>query len=330
MPAIDRAGPVVLDAAMGTRLVARGLDLASSDPCLWVLDRPDDVREIHRRDVAAGADGVTTDTFGAHRAWLDRFGRAEDVARVNRRAVEIAREAAGPFRLVLGSVGPAASAHPRDLAEQVDLLSDAGVDALLFETLRPDEAVTILSVLGECGVRGSLDRRPDHLSPPCEAGAGGVKLVENAGPAPTPPCIPPSQGGKSSRTTPAGYHLGEDLPRIVSLFAWPSDGLADLARRLEDLGASAIGVNCVAGMPAALDVLRRLAPVTTLPLLVRPSAGLPGEPPALPGSFAAAVPELISLGVRFLGGCCGTTHEHVAALRHACDASAVRAAETLA
>src|SRR5581483_10567116 len=88
-------GPILMDAAMGTRLIARGLDLAHDDPCLWCLDRPDEVLDIHRRDVAAGADAVLTNTFGANRLTLDRLGRSADVVAINRRAVELARAAAG-------------------------------------------------------------------------------------------------------------------------------------------------------------------------------------------------------------------------------------------
>src|SRR3954453_4253877 len=78
-------GPLVLDAAMGTRLIARGLDLLGDDPALWNLSHPGVVRELHARDVAAGSDAVVTNTFGANRIWLARYGRAKDVAEINRR-----------------------------------------------------------------------------------------------------------------------------------------------------------------------------------------------------------------------------------------------------
>lgn len=132
------AGPLLLDAAMGTRLIARGLDLSGDDPCLWCLDRPEEVAEIHRLDVRAGADALTTNTFGANHAWLSRFGRADEAAEINRAAVAIAREAAGPDRLVLGCIGPSATFRegegPGPLAEQAYALARAGVDALILET----------------------------------------------------------------------------------------------------------------------------------------------------------------------------------------------------
>ena len=102
---------LVMDSAMGTRLIARGLDLRSDDPALWNLSRPEDVLDCHARDVSAGADVLLANTFGANRPNLDRLGRSSDLLAINRRAVALAREAAGPGRFVLGSIGPAAAGN---------------------------------------------------------------------------------------------------------------------------------------------------------------------------------------------------------------------------
>ncbi|RUL88651.1 homocysteine S-methyltransferase family protein [Tautonia sociabilis] len=125
--------PLVLDAAMGTRLIARGLDPASDDPCLWCLDRPEEVARVHRLDALAGADALTTNTFGANRSWLSRFGRSDDAAAINREAAAIARAAAGPDRLVLGCIGPTAGS-PEAERDQARALAAGGVDALILET----------------------------------------------------------------------------------------------------------------------------------------------------------------------------------------------------
>ncbi len=82
-------GPLVLDAAMGTRLCARGLDLRSDDPCLWNLTHPAEVLDLHERDVSAGSQVVFTNTFGANRFWLANYDRADAVATINRRAVAL-------------------------------------------------------------------------------------------------------------------------------------------------------------------------------------------------------------------------------------------------
>jgi methionine synthase I (cobalamin-dependent) len=251
--------PVVLDAAVGTRLIAHGLRLDRDDPCLWNLSAPEAVADLHARDAAAGALAVLTNTFGANRAWLARFDRSGDAQTINLRAVELARAAAGPERFVVGAIGPTASDDPSACRAQAEALAGAGVDALVFETFTFDQASRVLADLG-------------RLS---------------------------------------------GLPLIVSLVAWPEPA-RDAARRLEDLGVDALGANCQNGVEAALRVIEALAPWTGLPLWVKPSAGLPGDPPDEPERFAAAVPALLACGARFLGGCCGTTEAHVAAIHAAC------------
>ena len=252
-------GPVVLDAAIGTRLIALGLDLAHDDPAFWNVARPDAVRSLHTRDRAAGADGVVTNTFGANRVWLARWSRQEEADTINRRAVALARAAVGDAGLVFGSVGPTAACCADAVCEQASILADAGVDALLFETHDLGQA--------ESSLRAIRSRLACSI--------------------------------------------------LVSLVAWPAP-ITDSARRLADLGADVLGANCQLGMAAALATMEALGAASPLPLLVKPSAGRPGEDAEPPAAFARAVPRLLECGVRLLGGCCGTTDAHVAALRAAC------------
>jgi 5-methyltetrahydrofolate--homocysteine methyltransferase len=251
--------PILLDAAMGTRLVARGLDLASDDPCRWVIHHPLEVYQIHQRDVAAGAEALLTNTFGANRVWLDRWGEGDETRSINHQAVYAARRAAGPGRYVIGSIGPTASDHPAALREQAEALVERGADALLLETHRLGQAEAALDLLRD---------------------------------------LP--------------------LPILASLFDWP-DPIVELAHRLIDRGAIAIGANCTPGMAPALALARKLRAAVDHPLLIKPSAGLPGSSLDSPEAFAEAVPELLALGVRLIGGCCGTTEAHVAAMREAID-----------
>lgn len=133
----------LLDAAMGTRLMARGLDLATSDPCLWNLTHLDSVLRIHSADLAAGAQCLCTNTFGANRYWLDRFASGCRIAEVNQQAVAIARQAisnAGKKVEIAGSIGPTAFFSEETLREQVEVLTSAGVNRLIFETLAPETA----------------------------------------------------------------------------------------------------------------------------------------------------------------------------------------------
>ena len=150
-------GPLVLDAGMGTRLMALGLDPRSDDPALWNLARPDDVLAIHRRDVAAGSDAILTNTFAANRYWLRRFGENEAVESINRRAVGLARLAAGRCRFVIGGIGPAAALEAGAAVEQAAILVDAGADAIAFETYRfPDLERVLRAVSSSLAARVPL------------------------------------------------------------------------------------------------------------------------------------------------------------------------------
>ncbi len=247
--------PILLDAAMGTRLIAQGLNLADDDPALWVINHPLEVLQIHQADTEAGAEALLSNTFGANRFWLDRFGQGPETATINRQAVELARQAIGPVGFVLGTIGPTASDHPQALREQAEVLVQSGVDALLLETHSLDQACRSLELFRDWPV-----------------------------------------------------------PILASLFAWP-EPIRDSAHRLIDRGAAAIGANCLNGMGPALDLARKLREVTDHPLLIKPSAGLPGSALESPQQFANAVPELLACGVRLIGGCCGTSSAHVAAIR---------------
>lgn len=214
-----RGPALVLDAAMGTRLIALGLRIEDDDPALWNLSRPHAVAQVHFQDVNAGADAVVTNTFGASRAWLHRFGRADDVVAINREAVGLARAAAGSGRLVVGSIGPATADDPAGALEQADVLAEAGVDALLFETFRSDDAERLLRTIARSVPRPwviSLCAWPDAVAVTArrlaQLGASGLgancqDVVENAAElarslrraTPLPLWIKPSAGLPGSR-----------------------------------------------------------------------------------------------------------------------------------
>jgi methionine synthase I (cobalamin-dependent) len=156
----------------------------------------------------------------------------------------------------VGDIGPTA-ADGGAVAEQAALLIEAGVDALILETHRLDQAEAALRQIERTG-------RPR-------------------------------------------------VPVLVSLIAWPDPPDAAVAR-LTALGAEALGSNCQGGMGAALDLAERVRQATPLPLIVKPAAGRPRGPIDDPEAFARAVPRLRSLQPVLVGGCCGTTEAHVAAL----------------
>ena len=130
---------------MGTRLIARGLRLGESLPCLWSLDHPDAVAAIHAEDVAAGAEAVVTNSFLATDDVLARFGREADLAAVVDASVHLARSAVGGAGIVLGDLAPPADLRAIEptLATAISLLS-RGVDALLLETCRIEAAAAFL------------------------------------------------------------------------------------------------------------------------------------------------------------------------------------------
>lgn len=131
---------LVLDGGMGTRLIERGLHRARTDPSLWCLDRPKEVGRVHSADAAAGADLLLTNTFGANRAWLARYGRDRDVGAVNREAVRLARAAARGRCWVAGDLGPTALVDVAALVEQAEALAAAGADALILEAVTSEQA----------------------------------------------------------------------------------------------------------------------------------------------------------------------------------------------
>jgi 5-methyltetrahydrofolate--homocysteine methyltransferase len=255
-------GPIVLDAGLGTRLLERGLDLRCDDPALWNLTCPAEVLAIHCRDVAAGSDAVLTNTFGANRFWLKKLGQQGAVESINRRAVQLARRAAGADRYVIGDIGPAAARIPGAAAEQAAVLVDACVDALIFETYRyPDVEPALAEVIRS---------------------------------------------------------LATPIPLLVSLWQWPEPA-GQAARHLLDLGAAVIGMNCQAGIAAAVAFAERMDRRLGCPLLIKPSTCGTDCANDTPAAFAQAVPRLVDYGVRLVGGCCGTSEVHVAALADACD-----------
>ena len=240
-------------------MIAAGLEIAHDDPALWTIDHPERIVAIHARDHEAGAEVLTTCTFGANRQALARSGRSSELERINQAAVTLARGVIGPNGYVLGNLGPRVAEQAGAALEQALILAAAGVDALILETFT---AGPILEVLDELA-------RSDEPLPPL----------------------------------------------IASLWLWPEPA-EELARRLVDSGAALVGMNCRHGAAEALAFARSMADTGGISLSIRPSAD-PDDSDSTPDAFARAVPELVDLGCRMLGGCCGTTELHVARIRQA-------------
>lgn len=286
--------PLVLDGAMGTQLQARGLQ-PGEIPEDWNLTRPADVQAIHAAYYAAGSDIVLTNTFGASPAKYHGVHPLADIIAAGVRQARAAAVAAGGTRYVALDVGP--TGH---------LLKPAGDYAF-------DAAYASFAEQIRLGAAAGADLvMIETMSDVYELKAAVLAAKENC----NLPVI-------------ATVALGEDGKLLTG--ASP-DVVGAL---LEGLHVDALGFNCGLGPDLLLPHLKSLASVTNLPLVVKPNAGLPkvvdGETVFLvgPEAFAADVAELVRAGAVVLGGCCGTTPAHIAAVRRLLDDPAFIAASSI-
>ena len=274
---------LVADGAMGTMLYGKGVFINQSFDVLC-LERPALIREVHAAYVAAGAQLLETNTFGANRARLLGHGLEDRVREINTAGVRLAREAAGERAFVGGSIGPvglsgqvAGHYTPEDLraifAEQAGALLEGGVDVLVVETI--PSLVEMEAALA--AIRG----------------------------------------------------LGSGVP-VVALMTFTEDNDTQSGESPEEVvlhlsasGADVVGANCSVGPKSMLDVIARMGHEDHPPLAAMPNAGLPQSVEgrllymASPEYFGKYAKRFVKAGVRLLGGCCGTTPEHVRAMTRA-------------
>jgi methionine synthase / methylenetetrahydrofolate reductase(NADPH) len=284
-------GPVLVDGAMGTLLFSRGIPQRA---CLDELPtiRPDMIGTIHREYLEAGAEIIETATFGANRIRLAQYGLATAAHRLNRRAAQVAREArdvAGLDALVAGSIGPLGG--PTHAPE------------------RPDPGV----------VRSAFREQIDGLL------EGGVDVLWMETFSDLETLLIAAEEARRAADVPVVTSLtfGEELALIDG--TTPESAAATLIAA----GVDALGVNCGVGPEACLDALERTGPPTPgTARSILPNAGLPQRIAgqfvyaAGPDYFGAVVPRMLAAGGSLVGGCCGTTPAHIAAMRSALDAIA--------
>ena len=300
---------VVFDGGMGATLEQFDLSLEKDyklpGRCheALVLNRPDVIQGVHESMVEAGAEVVETDTFQASRLKLEEWGLEAHTLEINRKAAEIARKAVGENRFVAGSIGPTgflpASEDPslgqirfRELVEvfkeQSQGLLEGGVDLLIVET-----AQDILEVKAAIfGMREAFTLT--GRSVPIQA---SVSLLPN--------------GGKML--------LGTDISAALAT--------------LEALKVDVIGLNCSTGPEDMRDAIRFLGEHSPLPVHCIPNAGIPHQGPDGETIFPENPDELANVlgqfveryGVSIVGGCCGTTPDHIRAIKERCGAHEVGA-----
>jgi homocysteine S-methyltransferase len=264
---------------MGTMLYSRGVFL---NVCYDELNlrQPELVREIHREYVRAGAEVLETNTFGANPFKLAIHGLAADTERINAEAARLAREAAGTQASVVGAVGP------------------LGVRLEPFgETSRAEARAAFARQ-----AHGLLDGGVDGFVLETFSDVDELRCaVEAVRELCTLPIIAQMTVGTDGRT-----HYGTDPETFGPAIA--------------AMGVDAIGVNCSVGPAGVLEALEALRRVTTLPLVGQPNAGLPRDVGdrkmymASPEYVASYARRMVEAGARFVGGCCGTTPEHIHAI----------------
>ncbi len=291
-----RQGPVLADGAMGTLLYSRLPGAAARARCFdeVTLSRPELVLAIHQEYIRAGAQLIETNTFGANRAKLANYDLADQVRQINKRAATLAREArevAGESVFVAGAVGP--SGRPL----QARLTGE-----------RDEERLAALRSIFREQVEALLE--------------GGVDVL----------ILETFSDLAELRQALLAVKESCDLP-VIAQMSFDEDGRtlggqspAKVALTLAELGANVIGANCSVGPSGTLDVVEEMAAaVRHLPevtLSAQPNAGLPSRVEqrflyvSTPEYFADYAQRFAAAGVRLIGGCCGTTPRHIAAMRH--------------
>jgi methionine synthase / methylenetetrahydrofolate reductase (NADH) len=269
----------VFDGAMGTMLYGKGVFLNVCYDEL-ALHQPDLVREIHREYVKAGAELLETNTFGANPFKLAHYGLAAETEKINAAAARVAREAAGGRAVVLGAIGP--------LGVRVEPYGETGLDQAQAAFAR--QAAGLL----EGGVDGFILETFSDVSE-LDAAVRAVRGLS------TLPIVAQMTVGTDGKT-----YYGTD----PSVFG-PA---------LQAMGVDVVGVNCSVGPHGVLEAVEKLAKVVTIPISAQPNAGLPREvedrkiymaSPEYMGTYAK---RMVEAGARFVGGCCGTTPEHIKAI----------------
>lgn len=278
-----KEGVLLFDGGIGTQLQERGLKVGEP-PDGWNLTHPDCVEEIHRNYVKAGAEFLTTNSFGGSPYKLQKTGLGERVYEINFQAAAIAKRAAGEKAWVAGSIGPTGefleplgTVPPIEMEEgfrlQIKGLIDGGSDLIIVETMTALEEIVL-----------------------------AVRAAKAL-------CDLPVIGSMTFDPTKQGYRtmMGVDIPTAV--------------KTLLDEGVDVVGSNCGNGMDDFISIVKEMRHVTDAPILAEANAGLPElvggktvyrETPEL---MASKLPRLIDAGANIVGGCCGTTPAHIRKFR---------------
>ena len=279
-----RQSPVLCDGAMGTLLYAKGIFINRSYDELN-LSQPDLIRGIHHDYLQAGAEIIETNTFGANSFRLARHSLADKVRDINRMGARLAREAAKSFDVwVAGSVGPLG---------------------------------TRIEPLGKTSFQEARDSFREQIETLAESGVD-LLILETFG-----------YLEEIHQAILAAKEVSPSLP-IVAQVTIDEDGNCldgsdpdTFVPKLEEWGADVIGCNCSVGPVAMLDAMERVRAATSLPIAAQPNAGIPRSVEGRniylcsPEYMASYARKFVAAGVKLVGGCCGTTPEHIRVMKSA-------------
>ncbi|QBG47853.1 bifunctional homocysteine S-methyltransferase/methylenetetrahydrofolate reductase [Verrucomicrobia bacterium S94] len=271
--------PLIFDGAMGTMIYSKGVFINTCYEHLCVTN-PKLIRGIHQEYADAGADVIETNSFGANRKKLEAHGLAAELEAINRAAVKLAREVAGDEALIAGSVGPVLKAGQVYLENRA-----AELEEIFHEQI---------SVLADEGVDFFIFETFSHVQEAQLAAKVARKFDV--------PVFVSMTVGKEGETV-----KGRPVEQIIQILE-------------NDTNVDGIGLNCGVGPAAAYSNAERALPHTTKPFIIMANAGLPQEVDgrmiymASPEYFTEYAKRMIELGVRGVGGCCGTTPADIATM----------------
>lgn len=282
---IQNGRVLVSDGAWGTFLQKKGLQPGEC-PEQWNVTRPDDVFDIAKSYIEGGADMIETNSFGGNYFKLKGYGLESQVFKLNKAAAEISRKAAGTDRFVLGSVGPTGKLLMMEevtedelysaFKEQSVALEAGGADAIVIETMTDLEEARI-------AVKAAKENTA------CEVIC----------------------------TMTFDKILSGEFRTMMGISP------AEMTETLIDAGATIIGANCGNGIADMIGIVKEIRQVNAqIPILIHANAGMPhycdGETtfPESPEDMASRVKEIVEAGANIIGGCCGTTPDHICEVHH--------------